>query len=107
MALTYTVVAKEVAGNSRAHYVQFTTDNTYAAGGYALAAADFETFLSPSYNTTTSVTAFISETNKSGYRVALDKANSKLVVFAPGAEATTTTSTQVVTARVTYGTFWK
>lgn len=105
MALTYSVVAKVTAGNEKAHYVQFTTDNSYVTGGYSLAASDFEQIMSPSFNSTSSVSAFLSEVSKSGYRLALDKAASKLVVFAPGAEATTTTSTQVITARVAFGIF--
>ena len=105
MALTYSVTNRVVAGNERVHYVAFTTDNSYATGGYTLAAADFKAFLNPSYSSTSSVASFISETNANGYSVALDKTNSKLVVFAAGAQATTTTSTQVVTARVAFGVF--
>ena len=40
---------------------------------------------------------------KAGYTLALDRANSKLKVFSIGVtEATTTTATQVLTARVTF-----
>ena len=108
MALTYTV-AKAVEGSTRVHYVTFTTDNSYAAGGYTLAASDFEGIMGLGYNTTngTSVVSFVSEKNAAGYSVALDKTNAKLKVFTASAEATTTTSTQVVTARIAITSFNK
>ncbi len=106
MALAYVVKKRVVAGNERVHYVEFTTDNSYSAGGYTLAAADFVALLEPGYNSTSSVSHFSAEKTASGYTCALDRANSKLKVFSTGAtEATTTTSTQVITARIVYGIF--
>jgi hypothetical protein len=104
MSLTYSIKKKVVDGSARVAYVQFTTDNAYAAGGYPLAAADFLALTERGYSSTTGVSYLEAEKNANGYTVALDRANSKLKVFASGAtEATTTTSTQVITACVRYG----
>lgn len=104
MALSYTRKARIVAGNSRVRIIDFTADATYAAGGYTLAASDFEAFTQdPSNNTTTSITFFDSETNAGGYSLSLDRANSKLKFYLGGTEATTTISSTTVRARLTYG----
>lgn len=104
MALAYTRVASIVAGNSKQVLVDFTGDNAYATGGYTLAAADFEKMTGhASVQTTTSVSFFDSEVNASGYSLALDRANSKLKFYLGATEATTTTSSAVVRARLTFG----
>lgn len=103
MALTYTKKARIVAGNAKTAIVDFTADAAYAAGGYTLAASDFEKIAGdPSFNTTTSMTFFDSEVNAGGYSLCLDRANSKLKFYLGGTEATTTVSSTVVRARFTF-----
>lgn len=104
MALAYATKARIVAGNSKTAIVDFTADSAYAAGGYSLAASDFEKLTgNPSFNTTTSITFFDSEVNASGYSLSLDRANSKVLYYLGGTEATTTVSSKVVRARLVFG----
>lgn len=103
MALSYSRKARLQEGNVLVRLVDFTADAAYGAGGYTLAASDFESFLQLPGATTSSVLSFLSEQNAGGYSVVLDKANSKLKYMLGGTEATTTVSSTVVRARITYG----
>lgn len=102
MALTYKSAGRVVAGNEKARVIDFTADATYAAGGYALATADIESIAEPG-QTVNTILFLDSETNVGGYSVTLDRPNSKLLFFLGGTQATTTISSTVVRARVTYG----
>ena len=99
--LTYSTVAKLAAGNFKQRIVDITLGTTYTTSGYVLAAADYTAlFGSPGTRTTTQSLSeminFDSEVNAAGQTVALDRTNSKLVVFEAGAQATTTSSSGAI-----------
>ena len=103
MALAITRVNRIVAGNEKCNVVDFTADNSYATGGYTLATTDLVGMTQVPGATTTTVSHITSTQNASGYTVAYDKANSKLMFWLGGTQATTTTSSAVVRARVYFG----
>lgn len=107
-SLTYSTVARIVAGNSRIRIVDVTADGTYSASGYTLAAADYTSlFGAPGTQTTTQslsyAVGFVSEVNVGGVRASLDRANSKMLFYEAGAQATTTISSKTVRVAVTHG----
>lgn len=102
MALSYSRKARLQTGNVYERVVDFTADATYSAGGYTLAASDFESFLQLPGATTSSALTFISEVNSGGTELALDRTNSKLMYFLGGTECTTTISSKTVRARIQY-----
>lgn len=107
-SLTYSTVARIVAGNSRIRIVDVTADGTYSASGYTLAAADYTAlFGAPGTQTTTQslsyAVKFDSETNLGGVTATLDRTNSKMLFWEAGAQATTTISSKVVRVSVTHG----
>lgn len=107
-SLTYSTVARIVAGNSRVRIVDVTADGTYSTSGYALAAADYQALVGgPNIaNTTTAISYIVnfdSETNAGGVTAALDRTNQKMLFFEAGAQATTTISSKVVRVAVTHG----
>ncbi len=107
-SLTYSTVARIVAGNSRVRIVDVTADGTYSASGYTLAAADYTSlFGAPgTQSTTQSLTYavnFDSEVNVGGVSATLDRTNSKMLFWELAAQATTTISSKVVRVCVTHG----
>ena len=106
-SLTYSTVARIVAGNSRIRIVDVTADGTYSASGYTLAAADYNALAGqPGTQTTTlsesNIVNFDSEVNVGGVAATLDRTNSKMLFWEAGAQATTTISSKVVRVSVTH-----
>ena len=107
-SLTYSTVARIVAGNERVRVVDVTADGTYSTSGYTLAAADYSAlFGAPATITTTAsltnAVFAVCETNVGGVTATLDRANSKMLFWEAGAQATTTISSKVVRFKVSHG----
>jgi hypothetical protein len=100
MALTYTQIARVVAGNFKESTFDFTADATYSAGGYLLATGDLEKLSSGPGATTSSIVNFDSEVNAARASLAYDRANGKIMFLLGGTEATTTASTATIRATI-------
>lgn len=102
MALTYTRVARVVAGNERTHIVDIVADATYSTGGYALTSADYAS-LGRSGAKIGDFLSLQSEENVGGTGCVLDRTNEKLLFFLGATECTTTISSKTVRVRIGFG----
>lgn len=101
-SLTYSRVARIVAGNARTHVLDITADSSYTAGGYTLAAADYTAMMQPG-RTITDMVSFDAETNVGGTTLSLDRTNQKLKFYLGSTETTTTISSKTVRVNLTFG----
>ncbi len=103
-SLTYSTVARGGGGNFRFRVVDVTADGTYSTSGYTLAAADYQALSGgAAVSTTASLTNIVnfdSEVNVGGVTATIDRANSKMLFWEAGAQATTTISSKVVRVNV-------
>ena len=96
MALTYTTVARGVAGNKKYRIVDFTADGVTTTS-YSLATSDLETLAEPGASAT-SIVSFDSEvfTNStSNYSLSFNRSTPALFFLANGAAVTSTLSVTV------------
>lgn len=100
MALTVTLLKRNVAGGRRYSYLTVTGDSSYPTGGEALSTADLITMTGRHDAVIGDILYFTSERDASGRQWALDRANSKLLAFDADSEIANTTDISAMAVRV-------